>query len=504
MASTTPGPFTCKSLTAFNITNQIVLGGTAPVASTNTITLSAATPASGNLTYTLPDAGSAASFILSAGGSQTITCTANNVLVLNTTSTAPQIQMQLGGVAKGFFGWNSTNGVTIYNGSGASILYQSASTTSASSIRTAHNILDDGSTGIMMVGGTSISPSVVNTTSCGTAALPFTSYYLGASANSAQITGTYAAPVTLTVPDPGASASFIMSAGPLQTITGPSTTNTIINFNSTHAGSDGFLKVQTGGTDRAGFGYGGSGNGIGIYDYVNGNYWLMQGGTTAWEVKTHNNTLDDGGGGASIATSGSNALNLGTGTYSGTITIGSGSATIDVAGSITPTVSSQNLGTSANPWGTLWLGNTATGIAIFGIEASLNAASVIAMNGTPVVLTGAPGIGKSIFIINAIISYNHAGSAFTSGGPIVLQYGNTAAGAGTSALNFASIPATFITAAVTQNIFAQGITGSSTPVATATTDDEGLYLSNQTGAFAGGAGSSINVKIIYAQYATTT
>jgi hypothetical protein len=423
-----------------------------------------------------------------------------------------------------------------------------------------------------------------------------------------------------------------------------------------------FIQMQSSTVNKAAFGWGNAGIGVGIFDYVNNSYWLQQGGTTknkiisgnntlddgsgnviingnsitslvvnsssatansislqynsgtqglylkystaggiqildstamvwlgqqgatAHAVQTFNNTLDAGSGGCTFGSSGSQGLNLATGSFSGTLSLGNASSTITALGiinlgvtgsaaiglgssSFSGTISlgnasstlnvlgvvnvntsgsantniatgsnsgtltlgnhtnnavnvaapaiipvtvgtvatGTNLGSAGNPWSGLYLGAAAgAGMGAFQfIELTMNAAAVAAMYATPAAIV-TNSAGNSYFVLFALISYSGGSAAFTAGGAITLQYGNTVHGGGSTALNFASIAATFLTSGTTsQNVWATGLAGSATPITTALTDGQGLYMSNQTQAFATGTGGSLNVKVWFVNLATT-
>lgn len=122
----------------------------------------------------------------------------------------------------------------------------------------------------------------------------------------------------------------------------------------------------------------------------------------------------------------------------------------------------------------------------------LTAAEVLAMFATPQLLVPAPGAGKALMVTNAQIVTEPV-TPFAGGGAAIVQYGNAIHGAGTDALA-ATIPAAEITAATAQIYTVQGY-GSGT-VSTGITDT-GLYFSNATAAFTGGADSTVSVVLQY-------
>ncbi len=126
------------------------------------------------------------------------------------------------------------------------------------------------------------------------------------------------------------------------------------------------------------------------------------------------------------------------------------------------------------------------------IQVTLTAAQVLAAYATPQLILAPPGAGKTILCVAPRV-ITEVSTAFAGGGVAVVQYGNTAAGAGTNALS-ATIPSTEITAATSQIYTMSGYTA--TTVSTGITN-LGIYFSNQTGAFTGGAGSTISIAFQY-------
>ena len=104
---------------------------------------------------------------------------------------------------------------------------------------------------------------------------------------------------------------------------------------------------------------------------------------------------------------------------------------------------------------------------------------------TPVQLVAAPGAGNAIIVTHATVYTNFQTTPFAGGGPAIVQYGNTAAGAGTDALA-ATIPAAEITAAASQLYSLNGNTGN----ALTAISNLGLFFSNQTAPFTGGSAAS--------------
>lgn len=120
---------------------------------------------------------------------------------------------------------------------------------------------------------------------------------------------------------------------------------------------------------------------------------------------------------------------------------------------------------------------------------TLTAAQVNVAYTTPQLLAAAPGAGLILVPTYATMVTNFA-VAFTGGGAATVQWGTTAAGAGTNSLS-ATIPAAEITAAASQIYSLPGHTAAALTGIT----NEGLYFSNATQVFAGGAGSSLSFNI---------
>lgn len=129
---------------------------------------------------------------------------------------------------------------------------------------------------------------------------------------------------------------------------------------------------------------------------------------------------------------------------------------------------------------------------------TLTAAQVLAAYATPQLLLPAPGAGKAI-IVSELDLYTSVGTVFAGGGVGILQYGATVHGAGVNALS-ATIPAAEITAAASQVYVLYG--PPATNPATAITN-LGIYFSNQTGAFTGGANSTLTFNLRYVTITAT-
>lgn len=122
------------------------------------------------------------------------------------------------------------------------------------------------------------------------------------------------------------------------------------------------------------------------------------------------------------------------------------------------------------------------------------------MYASPLLLVPAPGAGLALIASFGILNYIGGSAAFTSGGNIICQYGSTAAGAGAKALSsstqFAS-STTLTSGTVNQAVVQLGLNFSSTSNSSLYLN-QGLYLSNITGAFAGGTGATVVVNLEFA------
>jgi hypothetical protein len=142
-----------------------------------------------------------------------------------------------------------------------------------------------------------------------------------------------------------------------------------------------------------------------------------------------------------------------------------------------------NSGTSAAPvWGSSQLEKTV----------SLAAADIIAMYATPVSIVPAV-TGKAIVLDSMEFVITRTSTAFTGGGVVAVQYDSTANGAGTATT--ATIAATVVTGAAGTTYTAR-IPVNLSDIASASISNIGLYISNQTAAFAAGTGTA-SVKVRY-------
>lgn len=129
---------------------------------------------------------------------------------------------------------------------------------------------------------------------------------------------------------------------------------------------------------------------------------------------------------------------------------------------------------------------------------TLTRANIIAMSAAPVAIATLPALATGLtYVVHGMrLVLNPVTAAFTGGGVISLQYGNTAAGAGTDAAN--TVPAAFLTGATPGTNIVIYATGFDIASYTATSSSAlGLYFTNDTASFAAGGTSTINYQIWY-------
>lgn len=131
---------------------------------------------------------------------------------------------------------------------------------------------------------------------------------------------------------------------------------------------------------------------------------------------------------------------------------------------------------------------TATDYSVQHFTKALTAANLIAMYAAPVVLIPAPGAGKSIVVTKVALTTTRTATAFTGGGVAIVQYGTTVNGAGQQALDSTIAAAVVTGAAGTTVTLRNGAVISD--LAAASIQNIGLYISNQTTAFATGTGTA--------------
>ena len=125
---------------------------------------------------------------------------------------------------------------------------------------------------------------------------------------------------------------------------------------------------------------------------------------------------------------------------------------------------------------------------------SLTAAQVLAAYATPQLIVPAPGVGRGLIVIAANV-VTEVSTAFGGGGAAIIEYGAVANGAGSNSLS-ATIPAAQINAASSQ-VYSMAPFAATTVTATSVVTNKGVYFSNATGAFTGGAGSTITINLSY-------
>jgi hypothetical protein len=157
-------------------------------------------------------------------------------------------------------------------------------------------------------------------------------------------------------------------------------------------------------------------------------------------------------------------------------------------GAATPTARQATTVTAYNALQTLGLIGSGQDYSVQHVTVSLSAAQIIAMYTTPVQIIAAPAAGKSIAVVKAAFTIARTSTAFTGGGVVIFQYGNTANGAGTQALD-STIAATVVTGASGTTVTLRNGAVIS-DLAAASIQAVGLFISNQTGVFAAGTGTA--------------
>lgn len=108
------------------------------------------------------------------------------------------------------------------------------------------------------------------------------------------------------------------------------------------------------------------------------------------------------------------------------------------------------------------------------------------MYGAPIALIGNPGANKAILIEQLLLDFTAGDTQYTAGGAVIAQYGNTVHGGGVNACSATIASATINALNADSALTLNNFTG---PTATATAINAGVYLSNQTAAFATGDGT---------------
>jgi len=133
------------------------------------------------------------------------------------------------------------------------------------------------------------------------------------------------------------------------------------------------------------------------------------------------------------------------------------------------------------------------------VKVPVTAAQLNGAYATPYVLIAAPGANKLIRIHDVTLELDYGSAQFAGGGALALQYDSTANGAG--------VLASDALAAATLNGFAAdsvvGLGGTAAAGAASAMVNKGIYLSNLTGAFTTGTGSTVDFHISYSIVTTT-
>jgi hypothetical protein len=126
-------------------------------------------------------------------------------------------------------------------------------------------------------------------------------------------------------------------------------------------------------------------------------------------------------------------------------------------------------------------------------QTTLTAAQVLAMYAAPIQIVVAPAAGQVVRAVDFELS-TAPSTQFANGGAVILQYDSTANGAGTNSLT------NTIAAAIINNASAQfaALKGADlTGAAASGFAAKGLYISNATGAFTAGTGSTVKLTVTY-------
>lgn len=127
-------------------------------------------------------------------------------------------------------------------------------------------------------------------------------------------------------------------------------------------------------------------------------------------------------------------------------------------------------------------------------------AALIAIYATPLQLVPAPPVGFGIIVNSFYLEAVFGSAAFTGGGPIIVQYGNTIHGAGTNTIvnaTAATIPAAFLTTFAANQFGLLVNEGAAGATASANITAAGVFLSNTTNPFVTGTGASFNYALNY-------
>jgi hypothetical protein len=116
----------------------------------------------------------------------------------------------------------------------------------------------------------------------------------------------------------------------------------------------------------------------------------------------------------------------------------------------------------------------------------LTAAQINGMYAAPVVVVPAVS-GKAIFVDSVEFDITRTSTAFTGGGVVAVQYDSTVNGAGVA--THATIAAAVVTGSAGETRTYR-IPVVQSDIAVASIEGKGLYISNQSGAFAAGTGTA--------------
>ena len=119
---------------------------------------------------------------------------------------------------------------------------------------------------------------------------------------------------------------------------------------------------------------------------------------------------------------------------------------------------------------------------------TLTAAQIISGYTTPNLLLAAPGANRMYTDVSAQLVFTYGSAQFTTGGTLAVQYGNTTHGGGVLATS--SLTNTQVNG-IAANDVAALISATVVPTAWANVINNGLYLSNDTAAFAVGTGTTL-------------
>lgn len=123
----------------------------------------------------------------------------------------------------------------------------------------------------------------------------------------------------------------------------------------------------------------------------------------------------------------------------------------------------------------------------------LTAAQINGMYAAPVLVVPAPGAGRAIVVNGLAWNFVYGSAAFASGGVVTLQYGSTVHAGGT-------LTTTGIAAASVIGVTANSLlTDTAIPIVatSANTVNAGIYISNATGAFTTGTGTTSTLTVFY-------